>query len=782
VPRLAAAVGIAAILSAGTVQAEMRLFDMGPPGSPVWRGAALVTPDTSYSPETGFGWETVGNLEGVKRQVPDDLGSDFVQGQGAFVVDTDQGSCGVWVLLCDSGYGINAPRSWVESYTISVNDEEVVSVDRGMETYLREYLHAGWDADWDPSQSLFDKYFARYDRPHEFVVRPMEGKLRVVFSAHCPVAAVAVWPAAEGPGAKAALAAVREARRSQFDGSWSRAPRPAGLKPAEYTPTDRKRGYAAWVRDCGDGVRPYTEPRAAERKARLEALACLGEYEPLSLCLRPLQPLVGAKVIASDLKGPGKSLISSGDIRVSWVKYVEHRLGPGRYEVRPQELLPSVPRDLSASVTKQCWLTIHVSESTRPGRYRGTVTIEAESRRPTRLPLVLTVLPVRLGSPGMLTGMYYSMPDATDLRPFRSGDMMPEAAELLRRQLADMREHGMNAVAPEPPWDLLKLESGTLAYNEQAWQHLDEFFRLYREAGFSAPVPLYQIAFILMLPLPDRPVLDGENAWQSGEAFAPALRERYAESVRRFYARAHQAQEAGNWPEVLYYASDELSNKGRRGGEWGVRHLELLREIRTQVPGGFRVCCSMNGSPEHAMLPLLDIAIPNFGFPITEQTLTMVSDADAELWFYNLGWERFTWGYFPVRCGARGRLQWHYHSSPQGTCDPHNRLTSSMWGVTMGPDGPLANVDWEMIREGIDDARLVNTLRDLLKQARDRGVGMSACQEAESDLAWLMDSIRPDLSYYRDEAGYWDSGVYKDLKWMLGQDCVALEAALAKGQ
>lgn len=181
------------------------------------------------------------------------------------------------------------------------------------------------------------------------------------------------------------------------------------------------------------------------------------------------------------------------------------------------------------------------------------------------------------------------------------------------------------------------------------------------------------------------------------------------------------------------------------------------------------------------MVPLLDIAIVNSGFPIHAQTLAMISDAGAEPWFYNLGWDRFTWGYFPVRCGVKGRLQWHYHTSPRGTCDPFNWLTSSMWGVAMGPDGPLPSVDWEMAREGIDDARLVNTLRTLLKQTQEQGVGESACQKAESDLAWLMDSIQPDLSHCRDEAGYWDSSVYDELKWMLARDCVALQEAMAKG-
>jgi hypothetical protein len=45
-----------------------------------------------------------------------------------------------------------------------------------------------------------------------------------------------------------------------------------------------------------------------------------------------------------------------------------------------------------------------------------------------------------------------------------------------------------------------------------------------------------------------------------------------------------------------------------------------------------------------------------------------------------------------------------------------------------------------------------------------------------------MDSIKPDLSYHRDEAGYWESSVYHKLKWMLARDCVALQEAMGKDQ
>ena len=139
------------------------------------------------------------------------------------------------------------------------------------------------------------------------------------------------------------------------------------------------------------------------------------------------------------------------------------------------------------------------------------------------------------------------------------------------------------------------------------------------------------------------------------------------------------------------------------------------------------------------------------------------------------------WGYFPVRCGSRGRLQWHYHTNPSGTCDPHNHLTSSVSGLTMGPDGPIPNVDWEMVREGVDDARLIATLRRLLAEAEAKGLPERDRTDAEADLAWLLSSIQPDLDYYVNEAGYWDASTYDKLKWMLGRHCVALQAAIDRG-
>ncbi len=762
--------------------APLRLFDLGPEGAPVWPGAYQVTEKSVYTPARGFGWRSTANLKAVKRPIPDDLGGDFVQGPGVFVVDVPEGDFRVWVLLCDSGQGINVPRFWVEPYYIKANGRQVISVDQGPETFFSEYWYRNWDVDWAPGQSLFEKYFAKYDRPHIFPASAVNGRIEIQFSYWCPVAAIAVWPDGDDAAARARLAAIRVARREQFDRAWKRAPLPPGLVPATYSSQDRQRGYVAWVRACGDPVFPYTEPQPYERKQRLELLACLDEYEPASICVRALQALKDVSVTLSPLRGPHGAILGGHNVQISRVKYVEVGTGGGRYEIRPRELLPCTPISLAENVTRQFWITVHVPADAVPGVYRGQVIVKPANRPATRLPLKLTVLPVRLASPGMMTGMYYYMPQSTDYRPFPEARMSDEVSDLMRKQLVDMRDHGMTTVAADPPWFLIRPDGDKLVYNEAAWQMLDRFYRAYKQAGFTAPLPAYSLGFILMMTLPDWPALEGDNPWQKGQAFDATFCQLYSQSVKMFYERVRQHRQAGEWPEVIFYASDELSNYGTRGGQWGVRHLKLLQQIKKQVPEGFTICCSMNGPSEWPMVPYLDIAIVNNGFPINTRSMDHISNSSAQLWFYNIGMHRFTWGYYPLKCEAKGRLQWHYHTNPRGTCDPYNWLTSSHYGVSMGPDGPLTNVAWEMVREGIDDARLVNTLRRLIEQARREGSAGRACDKAQADLKWIFDSINPDLSYYAIEAGYWDSKVFDKLKSMLAYDCVAILKETQRGR
>jgi hypothetical protein len=181
------------------------------------------------------------------------------------------------------------------------------------------------------------------------------------------------------------------------------------------------------------------------------------------------------------------------------------------------------------------------------------------------------------------------------------------------------------------------------------------------------------------------------------------------------------------------------------------------------------------------MLPLLDIAIPNNGFPINPASMDQIRRNHCEPWMYNIGHNRLTWGFYLLKTGATGRLQWHYRCGLQGTCDPNNWLTSSTYAVSdTAPDALFPTQDWENIRAGVDDVRYVRTMESLTAQARksDRPAARAAVTRAQQRLDWIMQRIDPDLSHYSGDVGFWDPAAFDKLRRQIAQEILSLQEAL----
>ena len=85
---------------------------------------------------------------------------------------------------------------------------------------------------------------------------------------------------------------------------------PAGAKEIPYVETapepaltdaERQRGYLLFSRPTVEPVYPNTRPRPDERLEALVAFATPGQFEPLTLALYPVRPLVNLKVRVSAL-------------------------------------------------------------------------------------------------------------------------------------------------------------------------------------------------------------------------------------------------------------------------------------------------------------------------------------------------------------------------------------------------------------------------------------------------------------------------------------------------
>jgi hypothetical protein len=88
---------------------------------------------------------------------------------------------------------------------------------------------------------------------------------------------------------------------------------PAGVKEVPYVETtpepaltdgEKQRGYMLFGRPTVEPVYPNTRPRPDERLEALVAFAAPGQFEPVTLALYPIRPLVSLKVRVSPLSSP----------------------------------------------------------------------------------------------------------------------------------------------------------------------------------------------------------------------------------------------------------------------------------------------------------------------------------------------------------------------------------------------------------------------------------------------------------------------------------------------
>jgi hypothetical protein len=480
----------------------------------------------------------------------------------------------------------------------------------------------------------------------------------------------------------------------------------------------------------------------------------------------------------------GRCAICAADaVSLSIIKYIEQRHGQkGRYTLEPRTLLPYAPRALHEGVAKRYWLTVHVPVGQAPGIYTGTVAVAVDGAAAAAIPVAVTVLPFSLvADPGIAYGMYYYTPDATVYRRHGRGPLkgagtwaQQQAVALLAADFADQVAHGMNCSAIEPTWGLFTVKDGTVVADESKWQWHGRIMAAYGASGLSYPLPAYGL-YVLGRYLPG---FKDQHQWRLGDRFSDMYQDHLRTVVREYYrrVRAH-----AQWPEPIFYATDELSNSGAHGVDFGRHYLRLLQSIRKDVPGGFRLASSMNGAVEAALLPHLDIAIPNKAFPLDATGVEQIRAAGCEMWSYNLGYHRFTWGYYLLAIKAKGRLQWHYRTGPKGTSDPNNWLTSNSYAmVDTTADGVLPTVAWEAIREGIDDVRYVRTLEAHIARARQdaRPRAHAAAVAAQQRLDWILDRINPAIGYYTAEVGFWDAAAFTVLRRRLTDAILMLREAL----
>jgi hypothetical protein len=376
-------------------------FDFGP-GDARWPDFFACAAGTTYplSVSRPFGWTGGPYRYSGDFGGPDDLCRDFVRalccpdpGDGStlkFRLDVPNGTYHVWAIARSNDLA-EVP---VNPYRIIA--EGVTKVDVPMNSTLffsTDCFYRGMNEDYPLSGNAWELFEDTNFPVYQFTTTVSDGHLDIDFD-HAWAYAMVVYPDTPAIVSEmtARLAALQAQRQTQFESSYYiNSPADLTFTP---TPEETARGYAAWPASLMDACYPDTLPPDPRPTLALSTFAVQGESRPVSVAVRPLAEVSGVSIDCTDLSDGLGHVIASADVEAEYLRYMAtgdvEFFGAGVLSWKPRLLQQDFPISISAQVTKQLCLTIHVPADTPAGVYNGTVTVHADSGDAT-LPITIQV-------------------------------------------------------------------------------------------------------------------------------------------------------------------------------------------------------------------------------------------------------------------------------------------------------------------------------------------------------------------------------------------------------
>lgn len=212
-------------------------------------------------------------------------------------------------------------------------------------------------------------------------------------------------------------------------------------------------GAEVWVENALEKVFPQdvAEPKLKD-PVRVRLSMARNERESFQLVLRPQKrQLVNVDCRCSDLICPETSArIMAGNIKIYNVDYYpvtvpshfEGPTGPTPDALRPFRKFTAAPDNATP-----IWFTLYVSRNTKPGLYKGDVTITSAGAPPLRVPIEVRVYDFELPVTPSLKTDFYFWPDKA-IAAARAMKTTLSDEELVQRYLMDSLDHRVTLRMP----------------------------------------------------------------------------------------------------------------------------------------------------------------------------------------------------------------------------------------------------------------------------------------------------------------------------------------------
>lgn len=765
-------------------------FDLCHPDAPAGEGFYRVTPDLAYDAQRRFGYVEPGEGQAFDQNrrvirdvlVLDDVTRDGIYGGSAFRVDLPDGRYRVVVLTGQySRPGANRPDSHFREYEIAAGDQVLYQQGDSPEEFFdaEGRYFANYFRDWHPDVSLYRANIARWIPYGDAEVEVTGGALEVTASRYAPINALWVFPAGSDAG-EAALAEFRAHQEQFFNAQYPLLAEEPEREMPELPAEMAEAGVAVYVRQTADDLRPATRPIGVDMQRPLRLFASPGEREPGVVAVTPLREIAGEiDLVAGDLQGDEGATIPAEAFDIRYVRYGEYPV-TGGYQVRPHFLVPWRPDRLEEGLTRGFWVDLFTPEDARPGFYEGDLTLTGPDIE-LQVPVEVRVLPLELPTSRLYAGVYAGDLSGTTFRHYRTMRELPYDLvwTVLRSRMEFLADQGFTGLYDSLGWYPFEFGADGQIVTTETWDYWLKVFKMADSIpNFSERIFPYYIGGPQMFP--KVPEFLSRSQIPSMEIAEIRFSDEAVEGMCRLTSFLYEQIRERDLPELVFYVQDELGNDGARGARYGRELLKAINRCRERVPGGFRTCIStLRASIAREYLDEADIVMPNQAYPVNEQTIAELREHGCTLGLYNMGADRFSYGFYPWRVGAYNRAQWSFSydgdsrdpfvSLPSGarySCDCH---FTPQWEV-------LPSIGMLAQREGVDDYRYVQLLEETLQRAGGQGAGNSeAAKAARRTLDELRDAVVVD---YRDPANNWDRSTMDYWRWRVARATMDLQSEL----
>ena len=464
----------------------------------------------------------------------------------------------------------------------------------------------------------------------------------------------------------------------------------------------------------------------------IKAVVCPGEYVSRAMLLTAEKPLKNLKYTVCSLQSSAGQVIPAENLDLRMV--IPAAVNPGltgNMMVKPE--LPN----MAAGQCVWLWLMLYAPENARPGLYKGSIEFRDEQGKTLTTAVHLRVLDFRLPALKSNAGFYlpghFYYPDKEQrFKDFKCPT---------RCNYTCWAFPGYNAANIDNYfrfWKTRKLNSPEFYHNyydfEQdsggnpiisGYSDTTRLIEAYRRAQLDGIWCLDQ-RFLAEWAFMPRTKEEVEEVKKDLNYVSPAGKKRLGETLAELIKIAQKE----NWPPYLLFTAEEISNTKEGAAKFDGYIRQLIGKI----------------SPDPLMVVDNDIGYGRqdaidrgklYGIKHRQYaswTPEAVNDAakdQAEVWTYNHGPFRASFGLFQMRINSHGHHQWadQWHGLPgkasyAGTNYAYSFIT---------PDGKIiSSAEYERIQEGRTDLGFCQKLQELIASQPDRPASRQAAAVLQS--------------------------------------------------